>query len=109
MQETREMQVQSLGRDDPQGEKMAAHPRILAWKIPWTEELGYTPKGHEESNKTEGLSTHALDPSKVVTLSLYCRHMGILVIHLSMHVPMLLHPFSPLLRNLFFFKNFIGM
>ena len=49
---------------------MATHSSILAWKIPWTEELGYTPKGHEESNKTEGLSTHALDPSKVATLSL---------------------------------------
>ena len=34
------MQVQSLGQKDPLEEKMATHSRILAWKIPWTEELG---------------------------------------------------------------------
>ena len=38
MQETQEMQVQSLGREDPLEEEMAAHSSILAWKIPWTEE-----------------------------------------------------------------------
>ena len=32
------MQVQSLGWEDPLEEGMATHPRILAWKIPWTEE-----------------------------------------------------------------------
>ena len=36
MQET---QVQSLGWEDPQEKGMAAHSSI-AWKIPWTEELG---------------------------------------------------------------------
>ena len=33
-----EMQVSSLGWDDPL--EMATHPGILAWKIPWTEEPG---------------------------------------------------------------------
>ena len=33
-----EMQVQSLGREDPLEEEMATHSRIIAWKIPWTEE-----------------------------------------------------------------------
>ena len=37
MQET---QVQSLGWENPVEEEMAAHSRILAWKIPWTEEPG---------------------------------------------------------------------
>ena len=37
MQET---QVQSLGREDPLEKGMATHSRILAWKIPWTEEPG---------------------------------------------------------------------
>ena len=32
--------VQSLGREDPLEEGMAAHSRILAWEIPWTEEPG---------------------------------------------------------------------
>ena len=37
-QETREMQVQFLGQEDPLKEEMATHSSILAWKIPWTEE-----------------------------------------------------------------------
>ena len=40
MQETQEMQVQSLGRKDPLEEEMATHSSILAAKIPWTEEPG---------------------------------------------------------------------
>ena len=40
MQEIQEMQVQSLGREDPLAKEMATHSRILAWKIPWTEEPG---------------------------------------------------------------------
>ena len=30
----------SLGWEDPREEGMAAHPRILAWRIPWIEEPG---------------------------------------------------------------------
>ena len=29
-----------MGREDPLEREMATHPRILAWKIPWTEEPG---------------------------------------------------------------------
>ena len=32
--------VQSLGQEDPLEEGMAIHSSILAWTIPWTEELG---------------------------------------------------------------------
>ena len=32
--------VQSLGGEDPLEEDMAAHSRVLAWRIPWTEEPG---------------------------------------------------------------------
>ena len=35
-----ETQVRSLGWEDPLEKGMAAHPSILAWKIPWTEESG---------------------------------------------------------------------
>ena len=35
-----EMQVQSLGWDDPLEEDVATHSSILAWRIPWTEEAG---------------------------------------------------------------------
>ena len=40
MQETQEMWVRSLDWKDPLEEDMATHSSILAWKIPWTEELG---------------------------------------------------------------------
>ena len=36
----REMQVQSLGWEDPLEKVMASHSSILAWKVPWTEEPG---------------------------------------------------------------------
>ena len=36
MQET---WVRSLGQEDPLGEGMENHSSILAWRIPWTEEL----------------------------------------------------------------------
>ena len=35
-----EIQVQSLGQEDPLEEEMATHSSILAWDIPWTEESG---------------------------------------------------------------------
>ena len=40
MQETWEMQVQSMVQEDALEVKMATHSSILAWKIPWTEEPG---------------------------------------------------------------------
>ena len=35
-----EMQVWSLGQEDPLEKEMATHSSILAWEIPWTEEPG---------------------------------------------------------------------
>ena len=35
-----EVQVRSLGQEDPLGKGMTAHSSILAWEIPWTEEPG---------------------------------------------------------------------
>ena len=32
--------VRSLGREDPLEEEMATHSSNLAWRVPWTEELG---------------------------------------------------------------------
>ena len=37
---TQEIQVQSLGGEDPLEKEMAPHSSILAWRIPWTEEPG---------------------------------------------------------------------
>ena len=32
-----------LGHEDPLEKEMATYSSILAWKIPWTEEPGYSP------------------------------------------------------------------
>ena len=34
------MQAECLGCDNPLEEEMTTHSNILAWRIPWTEELG---------------------------------------------------------------------
>ena len=48
-----EMQVQSLGREDPLEEEMATYSSILAWRIPWIEEPDrLQSKGSLESDMT---------------------------------------------------------
>ena len=44
MQET---WVQSLGWDDPLEKRMATHPSILTWRVPWTEEPVGSPWGSQ--------------------------------------------------------------
>ena len=39
-QEKQEMHVRSLGQEDPLEKDTATLFSILAWRIPWTEELG---------------------------------------------------------------------
>ena len=52
----RETWVQSLSREDPLEKEMATHSNILAWKIPWTEELGgLHSTGRKELDMTEQL------------------------------------------------------
>ena len=36
----RETRVQPPGQEDPLEKEMAIHSSTVAWKIPWTEELG---------------------------------------------------------------------
>ena len=49
-----ETRVRSLGQEDPLEKEMATHSSILAWKIPWTEELGgLQSMGRKESDMTE--------------------------------------------------------
>ena len=40
MQETQDVQIQSLGWKDPLEKEMDTHSSVLAWRIPWTEEPG---------------------------------------------------------------------
>ena len=54
MQET---QVQSPGREEPMEKGKATHSIILAWRIPWAEELGgLQSMGSQELNMTERLT-----------------------------------------------------
>ena len=53
-----EMQVQSLGQEDPLEEEMATYSSILAWNIPQTEEPGGLTV-HEVTKNWTQLSTHA--------------------------------------------------
>ena len=55
MQEKQEAWVQFLGQEDPLEQEMATRPTILAWRIPWTEELGglHSPWGLKESDMTK--------------------------------------------------------
>ena len=52
-----EMQVQSLGQEDTLEKEMTIYSSILAWKIPWTDELSCSTWDRKESNTTEWLST----------------------------------------------------
>ena len=46
--------VRFLGREDPLEKEMATHSSILAWRIPWMEELGgLQSTGRKESDTTE--------------------------------------------------------
>ena len=57
MQETQKMQILSLGWKDSLEKEMVTCSIILAWKIPLTKELGYSPWGHKESDTTEHMTT----------------------------------------------------
>ena len=51
--------VRSLGREDPLEKEIAIHSSILAWRIPWTEELGgLQSMGRKELDTTERLHFH---------------------------------------------------
>ena len=60
-QEPQEMRVWFLGQEDPLEEGMATRSSILAWKIPWTEELGRLQSTVSPKNWTQPkwLSRHA--------------------------------------------------
>ena len=53
------MQIQSLRWEDPLEEGMATHSRILAWRIPWTEEPGGL-----QSVGSQGVTTERLTLSR---------------------------------------------
>ena len=61
------MWVRSMGQEDPREYEMSTHSRILAWRIPWTEEPGGLQSmrsqrvGHNKATEhtcTESLGRH---------------------------------------------------
>ena len=63
--------LRSLGQEDSLEKETATHSSILAWKIPWMEELGagHFPWGRKESGTTEQLPFSLL--VECTTLSYY--------------------------------------
>ena len=72
------MQVWSLGWEDPLEEGIATHSRILAWRIPWTEEprgllsMGSQRVGHDWSD-----SAHA----RIIKWEAQIKHFSALTRH----------------------------
>ena len=78
-----ETQIQSEGWEDPQEEKTAIHPSILAWENPWTEEPGRLQSmGRKESGTTEQLNTHTI---LHMFLQLSVVHFFLLLSNISLH------------------------
>ena len=48
-----EMQVRSLGLEDPLGKEMATHSNILAWETPRTEESGRLQSMGSQKSQTQ--------------------------------------------------------
>ena len=59
LQEMQEMWVWSLGREDPLEKGMASHSSILAWRIPWTEELGGLQSERLQRVRQDSVTEHA--------------------------------------------------
>ena len=54
-----EMQIQSLGQEDPLEKEMATYSSMLAWEIPWTEEPGgLWSIGSQSQTRLKRLSMH---------------------------------------------------
>ena len=58
MRDMQEMQVQLLSQEDPLEEGMATHSRILAGRIPWTEEPGRLQSTGSQSIRHDLVTEH---------------------------------------------------
>ena len=69
-----EIQVQSLGGEDPLEKEMATHFSILAWRTPWTEEPGGL---QSTGSRTVGhdwvTNTFTFQPQRDTTFLLYLK------------------------------------
>ena len=89
-----EMQVPSLGWEDPLEEKMATHSSILAWEIPWTEEPGglQSVGGHKRGGHDLATKQQSPLPEHLLYTSL-CVHAHYSILQcsceLSLRIPIL--------------------
>ena len=92
----RETQVQSLGWEDHLEKEKATHSSILAWKIPWMEELvGYNPWGRRESDTTERLHFLSFLKLQLTAIILWAIYVSLLPRPLS-------RALNTLIKNLFY-------
>ena len=75
MQETKELQIQSLSWNDPLEEELATHSSFPAWKIPGTEGPGglqsINPWGDKESDMTEHEHAHTSKFTCTILLTMF--------------------------------------
>ena len=57
------------------GEGMAIHSSILLWRIPWTEQPGYSPWGHKEMDTTRWLTLHLGKALKAFLVAQTVKHL----------------------------------
>ena len=77
MQETLDTWVQSLALEDPLEVDMATHSSVLAWRIPWTEELGGLQSIGVRKHLTGGFLCAVLDVSEIFCSLLIPEYSGI--------------------------------
>ena len=74
-QETR---VQPLGWEDPLEKEMATHSRILAWRIPWTEEPGeLQTMGSQRVRHMGAANTHTVSRQRIGPLLTWEAHLPV--------------------------------
>ena len=117
------MWVGSLGQEDPLEEAMATHSRILAWRIPWTEEPGGLQSIRSQRVRHNWIDsththththTHTLEKSKDHIHRLFRSHFmqikrstgdPVGIIHGFFHILLLLTFFLDVLKFGFDFKS----
>ena len=79
-----EMCVWSLGQEDPLEEEVATHSSILAWKIPWTEDLGrLQSKGCKELAVTEPSTSTCMDLNSLQSIGLAKKFIHVFLFYLT--------------------------
>ena len=79
-------------------EGMATHTAILAWRIPWTEEPGYSPQGHKESH-TAKEAEHTCTQTAISTKGKPCQ------LKVSVCLSQVRHSVQPLRHNPYYDKQ----